>query len=219
MKNLFALLAIALLSGCATHATMKDIDGKDVMLAGHDPVAYFKVGSPVRGASEIQVTHEGRTYYFASEAHQRAFLLDPLAFEPMFGGFCSNGVPYGFKVFADPREYELKDGRLYVFADQKERQLWSLDPSFNILKGEEVWRSIAKQPEFWANAKATVFRPSWHRSPQLLEQEWAYRNPNIRLAAKPATRAQARYALDGRRLDPQAARTATSAPVTVEQPK
>lgn len=82
MKNLLVLFAIAFLSGCATHATMKDFDGKDVMLAGHDPVAYHKLGGPVLGVAEIQVTHEGRTYYFAyyfaNEAHQRAFLLDPM---------------------------------------------------------------------------------------------------------------------------------------------
>jgi YHS domain-containing protein len=219
MKNLLALFAIALLSGCATHATMKDVSGKDVMLAGHDPVAYFKVGAPLQGASEMQVTHEGRTYYFSTEAHQRAFLLDPNAFEPMFGGYCSNGVPYGFKVFGDPREYELIDGRLYVFADQKERQLWSLDPTFNILKGEEVWRSVAKSPEFWANTKATLFRPSWYRNPALLEQEWAYRNPSTRLATKPTTSPVSRYALDGRRLDPQPARTATGAPLATERPR
>lgn len=216
MKKLIALLGIVFLSGCATHATIKDIDGKDVMLAGHDPVAYFKVGGAVRGASELHATHEGRTYYFATAAHQRAFLLDPAAFEPQYAGFCSNGVPYGFKTFGDPREYELVDGRLYVFADEKERQLWSLDPSFNILKGEEVWRSIARTPDIVANVRATIFKPSWHRSPQLLEQEWAYRNPNTKLASKPTSSAASRYALDGRRLNPEAARTATGVPVLAE---
>ncbi len=204
MKNLLALLAIAFLSGCATHASMRDVDGKDVMLAGHDPVAYFKVGGAVQGVSDLQATHEGRTYYFATTAHQRAFLLDPAAFEPQFAGYCSNGVPYGFKVFGDPREYEVRDGRLYVFADQTERQLWSLDPTFNVLKGDEVWRSIAKSPEFVANLRSRVFKPSWYRSPELLAQEWAYRNPGTALASKPSATAQSRYALTG-----TAARTAS----------
>jgi YHS domain-containing protein len=210
MKTFFALLMMVIVSGCATHATIKDIEGKEVMLAGHDPVAYFKAGGAIRGEADLQATHEGRTYYFASAAHQRAFLLDPAAFEPQYGGYCSNGIPYGFKTFGDPREYELRDGRLFLFADQAERQLWSLDPTFNILKGEEVWRNIAKTPEMVANVRARIFKPSWHRSPQMMAQEWAYRNPGKALAEKPSTPAASRYALDGRRLAPEVARSATA---------
>jgi YHS domain-containing protein len=217
MKLFLALLATILVSGCATHATMRDGDGRQVMLAGHDPVAYFKVGGALRGTSELQVTHEGKTYYFATAAHQRAFMLDPMNFEPQFGGYCSNGVPYGFKTFADPREYEIKEGRLYVFADQMERQLWSLDPTFSILKGEEVWRSIARQPEFYANARATLFKPSWSRDQRTMVAEWSYRNPGVALAAKPTSPALARYAFGGRQLRDDFARSAT-APAVLPEP-
>ena len=216
IKTLIAILGVALLSGCATHATMRDGDGKEVMLAGHDPVAYFKVGGALRGTAELQVTHEGKTYYFATAAHQRAFMLDPANFEPQFAGYCSNGVPYGFKTFADPREYEIKEGRLYVFADQMERQLWSLDPTFSILKGEEVWRSIARTPEFVANVRATVFKPSWSRDQRTMVAEWNYRNPTVALAAKPTTTAFTRYALGGRQLRDDTARSATASPLLAE---
>ncbi len=213
IRNLIALLLVVFASGCATHASMRDSDGKEVMLAGHDPVAYFKLGGAQRGSNELQATHEGRTYYFATPTHQRAFLLDPTAFEPQFGGFCSNGVPYGYKTFADPREYELRDGRLYVFADQSERQLWSLDVSFNVLKGEEVWRSIERTPEILANVRATLFKHSWHRDFRQMAQEWNYRYPNVALATKPQQTALTRYASFGRKLNDDFARTAIAPPL------
>jgi hypothetical protein len=208
LRALFLILAMASLVGCATHATIKDSNGQDVMLAGHDPVAYFKVGGALRGMPDVQATHEGRTYYFATASHQQAFLADPTAFEPQFGGYCSNGIPYGVKTFADPREFELRDGRLFVFADMMERQLWSLDPSFNILKGEEVWRRIEGTPEFLANVRAKIFRPSWHRDSTMLASEWRYRNPTQTLAAKPSTDFLTRYALNRSKLPEDVGRTA-----------
>jgi hypothetical protein len=54
MNWLVAILAALALSGCGTHwATVKNQRGDDVMLLGHDPVAYFTTGKPTRGKNEI----------------------------------------------------------------------------------------------------------------------------------------------------------------------
>ena len=37
------------------------------MLLGHDPVAYFTLGKPMRGYPAITATHEGKTYYFLNK--------------------------------------------------------------------------------------------------------------------------------------------------------
>jgi hypothetical protein len=60
-----ALLAL-ILGGCGVkYATVRTDRGEDLMLLGHDPVAYFAVGKPVRGYPNIQAQVRGATYYFA----------------------------------------------------------------------------------------------------------------------------------------------------------
>ena len=93
IKLLFAILALALFSGCGTiNATLRDNEGRDVMLLGHDPVAYFTLGKPMRGYPNITATHEGKTYYFLNNNHRDTFLQAPAKYEPQYGAFCSNGA-------------------------------------------------------------------------------------------------------------------------------
>ena len=64
----FLVVILALLSGCGTiNATLTDKEGREVMLLGHDPVAYFTLGKPMRGYPAITATHEGKTYYFLNK--------------------------------------------------------------------------------------------------------------------------------------------------------
>ncbi|MGH8704359.1 MAG: hypothetical protein ACREUO_02960 [Burkholderiales bacterium] len=66
-----ALAATSLASGCGTpYATLRTPDGDELMLLGHDPVAYFTMGKPVRGDPKLKVTLPERTYYFVSEEHR-----------------------------------------------------------------------------------------------------------------------------------------------------
>jgi hypothetical protein len=75
LRLLLALWLLALLSGCGTlNATFKDNQGRDVMLLGHDPVAYFTLGKPMRGYPNITATHENKTYYFLNANHRDTFL-------------------------------------------------------------------------------------------------------------------------------------------------
>jgi YHS domain-containing protein len=187
MKRLISIIVLVLLlSGCATHATFRDRGGKDVMLSGHDPVAYFKLGSPLAGVPEVQATFQGRTYYFATPGHKATFESDPTAFEPQFGGFCSNGIPYGMKVFGDPKEFSIIDGRLYMFSDAQERAFWLLDPGFGVVKGEQMWTQIEGTPWRLATLRSLFFRVSWYRDSKMLAAEWAYQNPGKKLSPKTA---------------------------------
>ena len=88
------LVFLALLLGaCGTiNASIRDNAGHDVMLLGHDPVAYFTLGKPMRGQPNIVATHEGKTYYFLNENHRDTFLQSPAKYEPQYGAFCSNGA-------------------------------------------------------------------------------------------------------------------------------
>ena len=141
------LLIVGLLSGCGTiNATLPDKEGREVMLLGHDPVAYFTLGKPIRGYPAITATHEGKTYYFLNENHRTTFLKSPAQYAPQYGAFCSNGAVYGIKLGSDPTEFELVDGRLFIFGDILGREFWKMNYRFNIQKADELWPEMKDTP-------------------------------------------------------------------------
>jgi len=78
LRIAFVLAAMTALSGCGTpYATIRTPAGEELMLLGHDPVAYFTMGKAVRGDPKHRVTLPDRTYYFASEQHKKLFAANP----------------------------------------------------------------------------------------------------------------------------------------------
>ena len=61
-----------------------DRDG--LALQGHDPVAYFTVGTPTKGHANISREWDGATWRFASDANRDRFDADPQKYAPAFGG-------------------------------------------------------------------------------------------------------------------------------------
>jgi hypothetical protein len=137
---LLIAMCVSVLAACGTpYATMKNSAQQDVMLLGHDPVAYFTQAKPVRGDPKIQSTLPRRTYYFLSADNKRLFDAQPDRYEPQYGGFCASGAAYGIKLGSDPTEWRLVNGRLYIFGDVLGRTAWELDPAWNIKHGDEIW--------------------------------------------------------------------------------
>jgi YHS domain-containing protein len=179
-----ALLALpalgALLQGCGgtLYATVKDARGRDVMLVGHDPVAYFTQGRPVQGKPALAVELPQRTYYFASEQHRSLFVAAPDKYEPQYGGFCSNGMAYGLKMSSDPTSWTIFEGRLFVFGDVLGQAQWSLTPRFNVEKGDLMWASEAKDmPWREQTFRRWVNRVPWYRTRWQIREDWEKANP------------------------------------------
>ena len=138
------LLAVtALLAGCGTpYATVPNAAGQPVMLLGHDPVAYFTRGEPVRGRPELQLALPDRTYYFASAEHRALFEADPARYEPQYGGFCASGAAFAVKLGSDPSAWQIFEGRLFIFGDVLGKTAWQVDPAWNVGHADRLWPSI-----------------------------------------------------------------------------
>lgn len=172
--------AVLLLAGCGgtRYATIATPAGDELMLLGHDPVAYFTMGKPVRGDPRHKVTLPDRTYYFVSEEHRRRFEAAPAKYEPQYGGFCSNGAPFGMKLGSDPTEWRIHEGRLFVFGDIVGHTKWSLDPAFNIRHADQLWPSIRDKGWRDATWRAWIDRVPWYRTSRSLTDEWNAKYPN-----------------------------------------
>ncbi len=117
-----------------------------VALKGYDPVAYFTGAEPVAGNPAISYRWEGATWLFSDEGHRKAFITDPAHYAPQYGGYCAFAVSRGTTADADPHQWAIVDGRLYVNNNAVAKKLWDQDRPGNITAGNLNWPLIPKRP-------------------------------------------------------------------------
>src|SRR5688572_21661778 len=110
-------LAAALVLPASTLA-----QGKAPALKGHDPVAYFVDGRPVKGTPSISYDFDDSRYQFAKPKHRELFAANPDRYTPQFAGLCTVGMAMGMKAEADPSVWKIVDGKLYVFSSVQARE-------------------------------------------------------------------------------------------------
>jgi YHS domain-containing protein len=173
-----ALLA-AMLIGCGVkYATVRTDKGEDLMLLGHDPVAYFTVGKPVRGHPNLQAQFRGVTYYFASEDHRKLFVAEPAKYEPQYGGFCADGAAYGVKLGSDPTEFAIYQGRLFIFGDVVGREFWKLRPAWDVEKGDLMWPETGSRGHVVQSLYRLTVRVPWYKTGKEIMDEWRAAHPD-----------------------------------------
>lgn len=119
-----------------------DTDDKGVAMQGYDPVAYFTDGAPKAGDPQFQVTHDGATYYFSSEANRKKFMANPAAYTPQFGGFCAMGTSHGIKLEGDPHVWHVVNNKLYLNVSATVDKKWKQDVPGNITTAVEKWPKV-----------------------------------------------------------------------------
>ncbi len=177
MRLVFVVLLVAL-AGCGhRYAVMHDHQGADVMLLGHDPVAYFTEGKPRRGFPTIREEYDGVTFYFASEANRALFKATPAKFFPQYGGFCSSGAAFGLKLGHDPTEYEIVNGKIYFFGDILGKEAWKIDSAWNIKQGDVMWPESKDSGWRGQSLYRYMNKVSWYKNTQVILDEWQKKNP------------------------------------------
>ena len=112
-----------------------NVDANGVGLHGYDPVAYFTDGKPMRGVPEIEEYEwGGLRYRFSRAEHRELFKADPQRYAPQFGNFCAMALSKGELVEADPENWLISDGKLYIFGKPVGPGLFRGDLANNIAK-------------------------------------------------------------------------------------
>lgn len=135
-----ALLGLAPSAALAREPEIFAIDG--VAIRGTDPVAYFTEGAPMAGAAAHAVARGGAEWRFATRAAREAFEMDPDRYAPRFGGYCAYAASKGYLAPTVPEAWTVYEGRLYLNANLRARELWLADVPGNIAKGEANWPGI-----------------------------------------------------------------------------
>jgi YHS domain-containing protein len=103
-------------------------------IKGYDPVAYFTDGKPMRGVSEIEYEWDGLRYRFSRAEHRELFKADPVHYTPQFGNYCAMALSKGELVEADPENWLISDGKLYIFGKPGGPELFRKDLAGNVTK-------------------------------------------------------------------------------------
>ncbi|MEM9313271.1 MAG: YHS domain-containing (seleno)protein [Pseudomonadota bacterium] len=145
MRHMIKTITAATLLAVSTLATAgveTATDANDVILAGHDAVAYFTENEPVVGSERFTAQYGGAVYRFASAANRDEFRANPAKYAPAYGGYCALGTSFGKKFDVDGKAFQIVEGRLYVNKNLNVYQTWKKDIPGNIVTAEGQWPQI-----------------------------------------------------------------------------
>ena len=136
----------ALLLAGSTFVTAWQSVAEDMRLAikGYDPVAYFTDGTPKRGLPGFEYQWDEHRYYFSSADHRELFKADPMRYAPEFANFCAMSLARGMLVEADPENWLISDGKLYIFGKPIGPELFVQDLAANVARANQR-RALIRQ--------------------------------------------------------------------------
>ena len=116
-------------------------------IKGYDPVAYFTDGKPTPGLVDVEYVWDERRYRFSSLEHRDIFRADPVRYAPQFGNFCAMALANGEVVVANPENWLISDGRLYIFGKSAPfgPVLFQEDLKVNIIKANQNRTILPKE--------------------------------------------------------------------------
>jgi YHS domain-containing protein len=151
MKSVFASLFTAVAFAASlvapTAASARDAEVytgtfSSLAVGGYDTVAYFKAGRPVQGTGQFETKYKGATWRFASKENLDAFVANPVAFAPQYGGYCAWAVSQGYTASGDPNVWKIVGGRLFLNYDQSVQTTWEKDIPGHIAKADKNWPGV-----------------------------------------------------------------------------
>jgi hypothetical protein len=141
------LFALALQS-VAMPATADSTQASSTPIAiqGYDVVSYFTDGKPVKGTSDISLPFDDATWQFANASHRQMFEADPDHYLPQYGGMCAGGMAMGVSVPANPENWVIVDGKLYmVSGGAADLADWKAHAAENIKAADAQWAKLQGQ--------------------------------------------------------------------------
>jgi hypothetical protein len=140
--NAICLVLLVAAALCATAAPSAAAESAVLAIKGYDPVAYFTTGSPARGLPEIAYEWDEYSYRFSRAEHRKLFRADPVRYAPQFANFCAMALARGELVEADPENWLISEGKLYIFGKATGRSMFEKELAGNVAKASQNWELI-----------------------------------------------------------------------------
>lgn len=141
LRTLFVALSFSI-SSFSFGGVDTETDSNDVILAGHDAVAYFTQNKPVLGNQKYTAVHNDAIYRFSSAKNRDVFNTNPEKYAPAYGGYCAYGTTFGKKFEINGKAFEVVNGTLYVNKNEDVYKAWKEDVPKHLTEAEAQWPTI-----------------------------------------------------------------------------
>ena len=145
----YYILIITLIANY-TFAQQIDYNTKKGFVAnGYDVVAYFN-NEATEGNKKFITEYNGVKYKFSSQENLETFKNNSEKYIPEYGGYCAYAVAIkSKKVSINPKTFEIRDGKLYLFYNS-----WGTN-TLDLWKKENVKGLQKKADKNWELIKFT----------------------------------------------------------------
>ena len=121
---------------------------KGAVANGYDVVAYFS-NKAVKGSKKLSYTYDDVTFRFSTQENLNTFKSNPAKYIPQYGGYCAYAIGVkGEKVGINPKTFEIRDDKLYLFYNSwgtNTLKLWlDENPEELKMKADKNWSSLVK---------------------------------------------------------------------------
>lgn len=142
-RHFFTSLALApLLPHVALAREPEVFQTGGVAINGTDPVGYFTKAMPDSVSNAHKVAWNGAEWQFDNAENAANFTANPASYAPVFGGYCAFAASRGYLAPTVPEAWTIYEGKLYLNANLRARELWLQDVPGNIAKGHANWPGI-----------------------------------------------------------------------------
>lgn len=144
MKNLTLLILLISFSAFGQHNNYNLKKG--FVAEGYDVVSYFN-NKAEKGDKTYVTTYDGVKFKFSTKKHLEKFKKSPEKYVPAYGGYCAYAIgAKADKVSIDPKTFEIRDGKLYLFYNAwgtNTLELWQEEGAEQLkAKADINWKKI-----------------------------------------------------------------------------
>ena len=136
-RNAIRLILSVASSALATAVKSNAAEKAPLAIKGYDPVAYFTDGKPTRGLPEFEYEWDEHRYRFFRAEHREVFKADPVRYAPQFADFCAMSLAQREIVEADPENWLISEGKLYLFGKSIGPDLFQKDLAANVARANQ----------------------------------------------------------------------------------
>lgn len=132
----------AVLGGGDHSPWMAGSAGRAAALGGMDPVSFFETGGPAPGDSRFRAAYHGGVFFFANERHRDLFMNAPEVYAPAFGGYDPELLASGLLAPADPENWTVYDGRLFLSGSPELKTDFDKHKPEVIKAAQDKWKAV-----------------------------------------------------------------------------
>ena len=113
-----------------------------IAIKGYDPAAFFLVQEPRRGNLKFTFRYDGANWIFENPENQKKFQQNAEEYAPQFGGYDVTLVADGKLVDPNPANWQLFNGKLFLFSTPETREAFLADPAGTVDRAVQKWSTL-----------------------------------------------------------------------------